>query len=67
MTSPSLLRRLEAAESALLGAPVAVLVAPDPDAPAEVATFEQRLAGLRANPHRQIIIVNTGIRRGELS
>jgi hypothetical protein len=67
MTNPSLLRRLEAAENAFLGAPVAVLVAPDPDVAGEVTAFERRLAELRANPHRQIIIVNTGIRRGELS
>ncbi len=65
MTTPNLMRRLEAAERALLGAPVAILAAPDPEAAADVAAFEQRLAELKTNPHRQIIIVNTGIRRGE--
>jgi hypothetical protein len=67
MTTPNLLHRLEAAERALLGTPIAVLVAPDPEAPGEVTAFEQRLSQLRTTPHRQIIVVDTGIRRGGLT
>jgi hypothetical protein len=64
MTTLSLQRRLEAAGNAFLGTSAGV-VAPDPDAPAEVAAFDQKLAQLRASHHRQILIVNTGIRRAE--
>jgi hypothetical protein len=67
MTSPSLLRRLEAAENAFLGAPIGALVAPDPGDTAEVGAFNEKLLHLKANHHRQIIIVDTGIRRGELT